>query len=172
MSNTWSNYSSQGNKIVTVSGFRDLLEKWEFLLQGFLAVQANCHENLPDIDADQFFRTLIRVSEDPTLGTILLLTSKNDKPLGYIVLIDVTELYESKVCNIFIAYSNGKCPSTITELRHEGAIWAKSHGFSRCRAVSFRVTPLPARISGAVRRYFSKTLGLRVRCVVFEAAIP
>ena len=171
MSNTWNNYSSTGNKIVVVEGFKNLLDYWNFLLEGFLAVQSNCRENLPDLSVDQYFKNLTRVSSDANYGVILLLTSKNNKPLGFIVLTDVTEPYEDKVFNIFIAYSNGKCPSTIAELRYEGLEWAKKRGFKKARATSFRISPLPARISGAVRRYFAKTLGLRVRCVVFEAPI-
>lgn len=170
MSNTWNN-GSQGNKIVLIQDYKTLLDRWEFLLEGLQAVQANCKDNLPDVTSDQFFKTLAKVAFEPELGVIILLTSKNAKPLGYIVLVDNSELFGPKVVCIYIAYSNGKCASTIAELRHEGLRWAKEQGFEKCRAYSYRIKPTPARMSGAVRRYFSKTLGLRERCVVFETVL-
>jgi hypothetical protein len=135
------------------------------------AVQENCLDNLPDVTPDQFFKTLARVAFDSELGWIGILTSESGKYLGFGVMVDVTEMYQLKTLCIYIVYSNAKCPSTILEVRHEALQWAKQHGFERIRAVSFRIRPNPTRISGAVKRYFSKTLGLRERCVVFEAPI-
>jgi hypothetical protein len=159
-----------GNVITKVDTYQKLLDLWPFLLEGLDATKANCEDNIPDVTNDIFFKTLLAIATNVADGVILVLQSKNYKNLGFIVLVDTTAMYEPKTVTVYIAYSNAKCPSTIHELKFEGYKWARENTFVRVRALSFRVKPMP-RLSGAVRRYFSKTLGLQERCVVFETYI-
>lgn len=159
-----------GNQVLIVNDYKTFLEVWPFLLEGLEATKKNCEDNIPDVTADTFFKTLLSIALEEFHGVIMILQSKNKKLLGFIVLVNTTAMYEPRTLTIYIAYSTGKCPSTIHELRYEGFKWARENTFERVRALSFRVKPM-SRLSGAVRRYFYKTLGLRERCVVFETLI-
>lgn len=164
------NFNSPANKLLRVESYAKLVHYWDFFLEGLTAVRNDSQDNMPGVGNEEFFKTLISLATGERNGTILLLTSKNGKPLGYMVLIDVTLPYGEKTINCYLAYTNRKCPSTMQELRFEGERWSRENGFKRLQAISYRVKPMP-RLSGAIRRYFNRTLGLRERCVVFEAEI-
>lgn len=143
---------------------------WTFLLEGLEQVRADCPDNVPDVTNEAFFKTLLKLSTEPWLGYVIILKSKNGKPLGFMVMVDTTGMFQPKTLTVYIAYTNAKCPSTMAELRYEAEMWARSHEYEKVQALSYRVKPMP-RLSGAVRRYFNRTLGLRERFVVFEKVL-
>lgn len=162
--------SSQGNRVVIVDDYQTFLSNWPFFLEGIQAVRDDSPENMPGVTNDEFFRALVRVACTNDGGVILLLTSRNGKPLGFLVLIDITYHNQPKTVNCYIAYTNRKCPSTIYELKFEAEKWARFNQYKKLQAISYRLKPTPG-LSGAIRRYFNKTLGLREKCVVFEATL-
>jgi hypothetical protein len=160
--------SNTGNFVEVIDTYDKLIEHWDFLLEGLEKVRAGCIDNIPDVSNEEFFKTVLKISCEPHLGLVIILKSKNGKPLGYLVLIDTTAMFRPKTLTVYMIYSSGLCPSAFAELRFEGDCWARKNGFVKLQALSYRLKPLPRR-TGAVQRFFNKTLGLRLRCVVFEA---
>lgn len=160
----------QGNLVEIVDSYQKLLDNWEFFLRGLEAVRKGAMDNIPGISNDEFFKTLLKIAAEPHLGLILVLKTNKGRPLGFIALIDTTAMYRPKTLTVYLIYSTGECPSTVQELRYDGDLWARKNNFVKVQALSYRLKPLPRR-TGAVQRFFNKTMGLRLRCVVFEAEL-
>lgn len=150
-----------------MNSYNEFIANWKFLLEGLEKVRQACPENIPDVTNDEYFKTLLTLATQPELGKILILTNCDGKPLGFIVLIDITGMFQRKTLNVYIAYSNNKCHSTMKELVFESETWARKNKFKKVQALSYRAKTI-IHMNGTVRRHFRQALGLNERCVVFE----
>lgn len=154
-----------GNHTKIITSLEEFLAWWPFLIEGLSVLQDKHAGNNPDITADEFFRHLLHVlSGGVDYGIIMLLLSKNDKPLGYIVVNDNTYLFQTKTAVVYAIYSNNKCPSTVHELVHDATLWGRPRGYKCVQATSYR-------LNGAALRWFERKLGFRRRCIVFEREV-
>ena len=155
---------ANGNYIQKIDTFDSFQQNWPFLLEGLAVLRSSIGGNMPDMTEDEFFKMLLMMALEPERGIIMMLCSKNGKPLGYIAIHDITNWYAPKRANVYAIYSNSKCPSTLTELAFEGRKWGKEQGFKYVQACSFRFT-------GAAQRLFERKLGLHQRYIVYESEV-
>lgn len=148
------------NKFVYITDLEPLLEAWPFLLEG-LGTLNDPQGGRGNIEPERFFKILLRVAlGDPEEGAVVVLTSKNDKPLGYIVFLNNTTPFDKKTLLVYAIYSNNKMAGTAKVLSVEMKRWARQHGFAKATAASFRLT-------GSAVRWFRR-LGFQRKCIGFE----
>jgi len=153
-----------GNKFVILRSLEEVLANWAFFLEG-LEVLNNPQGARGDVSPDAFLKLVLNVvAEGTSFGIVALLTSKNDKPLGYGICFDNTEPYCEKSALIYAAYSNRKAPHTARELLSHCEIWAKEQGFKHLHACS-------RRFNGAAFRLFEDVWKFSRACVVFTKAL-
>ena len=153
-----------GNQIKPINTFELFTEYWPFLLDGLKVLRATIGGNQPDLTSEEFFKMLLMMALEKERGVILLLESKNGKPLGYIAIHDITGYFAAKRVNVYAIYSNSKCASTLSELNIAGRKWGKTNGYKYVQAASFRFT-------GAAQRLFERKLGLKQRFIVYESEV-
>lgn len=148
------------NKIVYITTLDAFLEWWPFLLEG-LSVLNSPTGGRGNLSQKQFFNTLLRVAlGSPAEGAVCLVTSKNSKPLAFVVLISNTAPFDFRTAVCYALYSNNKAANAVPELHKEVLRWCREHSFERLYAYS-------RRISGAAVRLFEKKWGFRKDCLVF-----
>ncbi len=142
-------------------GVEAVYEHGAFFTQGWQSLcdpsRARC-----DIDLIDFFQRLIGIACGPVdRGAVMLFMSKNDKPLGFMVLQENSESRNRRSLLIYAGYSNGKCvkgPERCIKLVED---WARTHGFDEVQAQS-------RRINGAAMRLFKRKLGFQPLSIVFK----
>lgn len=150
-----------GNKFFWLANLQDAQKWWPFLFEGLNSLN-DPHGARGDMEPLQFFQMVLHaISCHPTNGGVGVLTSKNDKPLGYGIILNNTEPYCRKSAVVYAVYSNGKCPTTTVELLTNAESWARSQGYCDLQACS-------RRINGAAIRLFEKKWGFRRACLVFR----
>lgn len=155
---------SQPYKVVNVKGADDFVRWAPFLYEGWQVLcdptGARC-----DVSWEAYSKVLLRVAcMDETEGAIFIYLSKNDKPLGYTVVIDDTEVGAARTALIYAGYSNGKYAGATRESLSFVETWARKQGFTQLRAQS-------RRLSGAAMRLFRKRMGFKPHALIFTKDI-
>lgn len=132
----------------------------DFLREGFEQLQDGLK-----LTWDDFLSELLRIARvglDTAITAIF--TSKNGKPLGYIILMDETLGSIERTAHIYAAYSNGLYRGIADEAIRFAEEWATKRGFDKLQASS-------RRMSGAAMKLFKKRLKFRPVYVVFEKGL-
>lgn len=152
------------NKVQCISDLEEFLYWWPFLLEG-LGILNSPNGGNGNIPETRFFKILLQViSGRHSEGTVMLLTSKNDKPLAYVVLCNNTQPFAERTALCFVIYSNNKCAHAVKELHRAVNAWCVTHHYVRLYAAS-------KRISGAAVRLFEKKWGFRQESIVFSKKV-
>lgn len=151
-------------KVVQVESLDKLLAQWPFVLSGLESLNATLDgEEL--VDTEAFFRVHLDIAAGHRRGAIFLLTSKNDKPLGFVTAHDATSAYRrSRTLWVYCIYSNDKKQGAAKMLFDRVEKWGRDEGFTEIRSES-------ARTSGASIRWCRSTFGLQLSKMVFRKSL-
>lgn len=158
---THMHFGKQPYKVVHVTTVPQLLEHWGFIRAGWqeLALANKARTGLTESECLTMMLRVLTLGPDD--GLLVIFTSQNDKPLGYMAVMNDSETPERRTALIYLGYSTGKylnAPVVATEYVEQ---WAKDRGFSELHAQS-------RRLSGAAMRLFRKKLGFEPMAVVFS----
>ena len=150
-------------KVIEVEGCDAVLKHWPFLL-GSLAELNETIKDTP-ISTDSFLRVHLDIAVGKIYGKIFLLTSKNDKPLGFVSAFESTSVYgPGPVLWVYAIYSNDKKAGVPKILFSRLEEWAKDHGFVEIQTQS-------GRTSGASIRWCRAQFGLRLSKLFFSKTL-
>jgi hypothetical protein len=138
----------------------EILEASEFLHEGYLSLCDPARARL-FVSWEEYFQRVMHTAISPAAGTVVLFSSKNDKSLGYMVLIEDSESRHRRTVMIYAGYSNGRFAAASEASMAYVQRWAKAQGFVELHANSYR-------INGAAMRLFRKKLGFTPLSVVFK----
>lgn len=138
--------------------FRDLLvEGWHSLAERF--------DDRSDFNDQSFIlRCLDAALCRDNSRQLFVFTSKNNKPLGFILAEDGSEGAERTTLFIYAAYSNGKFMNAPSAGIGFVEKWARLAGYSKIRLLS-------RRLNGSAMRLFRRKLGLKPVGVLFEKTL-
>ena len=138
----------------------EVLEQSELLYEGLVTL---CDRKgaRADVEWVDFLQRIFAIAVGVYTGAIFVFYSKNNKPLGFTVLIEDTESKSRRTIFVYAGYSrtvqrdSGRCAMEFI------CRWAKVHNYVEVRAQSRRV-------NGAAMRYFRKVLGFVTLSVLFK----
>jgi hypothetical protein len=146
------------NKFVEVKTLDDIQRFWPFFLEG-LGDLNDPHKGRGDLTPESLFKQILHaISAD---GLVLVLTSKNDKPLAFVIAREDTEPLCVKSLLVYAAYSSGKCATAQQEGQAYMENWARDRRFVEIHAFS-------RRINGSAIRWFTKKCGFKQVCIGFK----
>lgn len=151
-------------KVKLLRTLEDVQEYGPFLTEGWQALKdpsrARC-----DIDLWDFFQRVVYIACGPKeAGAVIVFLSKNNKPLGFMVLQDNSESLSRRTVLIYAGYSNGRyagAPEASIEYVEK---WAREQGYHEVQAQS-------RRINGAAMRLFKRKLGFSPVSMTFRKAL-
>ena len=147
--------------ITYINSVQGVLDNIQFIAEGWQALSRADGARLC-IPIEAYMQVLFRVvAGRKDCGSIILYKSKNDKPLGYIVVFEDTETGGPRSCIIYAGYSNGKYLGAAEESMPIVETWARKNGFKELHAQS-------RRMAGAAMRLFKRKLGFKPACIVFK----
>lgn len=157
-------FGRQPYNVIHLTNVQQVIAAWPFLVNGWREL-CSPEKGRSDLSEGEFLTMLLRIQGmGPNDGLIALFTSKNDKPLGYMVVMNDSETPHRRTALIYLGYSNGlytQAPIVATEYVER---WAKERGFTELHAQS-------RRLSGAAMRLFRKKLGFQPMAVVFSKTL-
>lgn len=143
------------NKIVVLNSINAVCDMWPFMLTGLEELRKPSKAREATTPTD-FLATLMRIVTSHS-GVIMVLTSKNNKPIGFVV---AQQSVERCSIQLVAAFINDKCPDALMELRDALEEWSREHGFKEIRAYT-------RRINGSAMRWYEKRLGFQREFVGF-----
>jgi hypothetical protein len=139
------------NKLVRLHNAIDIVDNWDFLKESMEGLNKKARANYNDI---KFFEMLCKVARMNKDGLIVILKSKNDKPLGFGCAFVATDFNGDDCFYVWAAYSTGKYHHCLTELQQACEDYARSID----QRVIKTATP---RTNHAADRLFCDILGYR-----------
>ena len=147
-----------------ISTLEHLLECKDFLYEGWGKLQEKSVGN-GNVTWDEFMQLVVAVALSPEAeGTVLVMRSKNEKPLLFMVAYNDSVTSREHCLFIYAGYSTGRCQAATTAAWMYLHSWAKDRGFMKLRAQS-------RRLNGAAMRWFKRKLGFRPTALMFEKEI-
>lgn len=144
------------NKSKELTSVQDVLDNWGFLYAGLLRLrQPNSARETTT--TNDFMATLMRIVTSKH-GVILLLLSRNNKPIGFAI---GERLPEPRVIQLLAAYVSDKCPERIRVLQWFFEQWCKDNDYVEIRAFT-------RRINGSAMRWYEEKLGFKREFVGFK----
>ncbi|HEY6018597.1 MAG TPA: hypothetical protein VIY48_01500, partial [Candidatus Paceibacterota bacterium] len=100
--NKWrSSQSQQGNFVVKIQDYDELIEVWPFILEGYPQLVAADGANMTDLTKEELFKTCLELAVRPEKGFLGVLVNKKGLPLGYIAAHDTTIAYRPRELTVF-----------------------------------------------------------------------
>ena len=149
--------SPTNNFVSQVNTVDEVLKLWPFFHLGLeeLRKPSKARETT---SATDFMALLMRVvTSEPGSGVIMVLSSKNAKPIGFVV---GKRSAEHHSMQLMVAYVSDKCPDAIEDLRAALELWCKERGYTELRAYT-------RRINGSAMRWYENRLGFKREFVGF-----
>lgn len=155
----------EGLLVDRLEGVRDVIANWHFLHEGLIELNSIVPENR-HFSSASFLKLLCNtVDSGEKSGYVMIVRSKNNKPLFYLVAYDNSDEYhEASTVFIVAFYSNGKSKTASRFGLEALKKWARGHGYKELQGES-------SRINGSSFRYFEKYLGFRRCRVLFTQEI-
>lgn len=145
----------------TLRNIDDVLEFRDLLVQGWSELSKR-FEAPDDFDNQTFIvRCLDAALCRDNSRQLFVFTSKNKKPLGFVLVEDGSEGVERDTLYIYAAYSNGKFMNAPSAAIAFVERWARLAGYVKIRLLS-------RRLNGSAMRLFRRKLGMKPVGVVFE----
>lgn len=115
---------------------------------------------------ETWLKIILRIAQaSPELGGVFLFTSKNDKPLGMLVLVEDTQYGEEyRTAIMYAIYSSGKDVNIGRQMIAYAEKWAHDNEYIELHAVS-------RRMNGAAVRYFERKLGFIPDCTLYKKKV-
>jgi hypothetical protein len=139
------------NIVKRLANVFDIVEHWDFLKEAMEGLNKKARATY---EPESFFYMLSKVASKGTDGLVVVLTSKNDKPLGFGCAFVATDFHGDDCFYVWAAFSTGKCRTTLTELQQACEDYARAIG----QRVVKTATP---RINHGADRLFCDILGYR-----------
>jgi len=153
-------FNAQPYKVKKLSAY-EVIEWWPFFQEGVEALR-DPRRARSDLSDKEWLNQLVHIALQPSSrGCVMLFTSKNDKPLGFMAVIEDSETIELKTALIYAGYSNEKYENAPVTGLAEVEKWARENGYSRLHLQT-------RRMNGASVKFFEKKLGFSPLCVVYE----
>lgn len=149
------------NKLVRLHSAFDLAQHWPFIQESREGLVKKARARWTE---EEYFNMLTRVTLMGDQGLVLLLTSKNDKPLGIGCAFVATDFDGNDCFYVWSVYSSGKCHTCLSELLNACKEYAKSVGST----VVKMATP---RRNEAARRLFEDTLGFSREATIYSIKV-
>lgn len=147
-------------KTIELEGCDAVLKYWPFLLDGLKELNETVKDK--QVSTDAFLRVHLDIAVGKLYGKLLLFTSKNDKPLGFISAYENTSNYSpERVLWVYAIYSNGKKEGVPKILFSKLEEWARSYGFTEMQTQS-------GRTSGVSIRWCRAQFGLSLSKMFFS----
>lgn len=149
--------SPTNNFVSQITSVDQVLKLWPFFNLGLeeLRKPSKARETTT---TREFLASLMRiVTGDPSSGIIMVLNSKNAKPIGFVV---GSRGADHTSMQIVAAYVSDKCPDAIEDLRNALELWCKERGYTELRAYT-------RRINGSAMRWYENRLGFKREFVGF-----
>lgn len=156
--------SAVKNKGIIPRKLEEVIEWWPFILSGLDALNDTSGARA-NMSANDLFRVAVSTAlGDPDRGLVLILASKNDKPLSYIIATENTDLYGPRTLVAWAAYTNRKCATALKDNLDILEKWARHAGFEELQAQS-------RRMNGSAMRLFERRWGFTRHCITFKKAL-
>lgn len=152
-------FGQSSNKVVRFRNPLDVFRHWNFLNEAREALNdpRRSRENYSELD---FLNMVIRAVNMGELGFVVMLTSKNDKPLGFGVAFDAQDFNQQSCFYVWAVHTTGRCPTALRELLHAAEAHARILGHKSLKMAS-------RRIGGGAFRLYEDHLGFRREFVAF-----
>lgn len=158
MLSTLVQHGSQPFKVQQPQSVADVLVWLDFLREGWAQLWNDVTRELP---AEDFVMRCVRAALDRTKeAAVFVFTSKNDKPLGYILVEDNSQGTVRDSLLIYAAYSNGKYQGSAAACLEFVSNWARRAGYTHLQLYS-------RRLNGSAMRLFRRKLGFTPIGVTF-----
>lgn len=141
----------------------ELIDYWPFFAEACQGLN-DPHGARRNYSEEYFFNMLTRVCLMEDRGLVLMLTSKNGKPLGCGVAYGATNFDFESCFYVWATYTNGRCPTALKELLQYAEAYARHLGYDAVKMG----TP---RINGASFRVFEQKLGFKRDFIAFTKPI-
>lgn len=139
----------------------DVQANWPFLKEAMDGLNDKARAGYT---VEAFFAMLIKVVGLKDDGLLLMLKSKNGKPLGVGVSFSAMDFSGESCFYVWAAYSNSKCKTTLSELLEHTSEFARARGHKLIKMSTPRINP-------AADRLFVDTLGFTKAAVVYSKTI-
>lgn len=125
---------------------KEVLDLKEFFLEG-LRVLNDPQGGRGNVRKESYFQVILqtalgRISD----GIVMLMTSVNDKPLGFVVLLNCTPPGGERTAFCYAVYSNGKCHGASYQMLEMVDKWARTYEYRQIQAASRRMTGSAVRL--------------------------
>ena len=142
----------------------DVIENARLLGEGWKSLSDSTSARC-DVSWIDFLNRVMRIAiAGDEFGAVMVFKSKNEKPLGFMVIFDDSEGKDRRSAFIYAGYSNGKYADAPVASMTYVQDWARQHGFTALRTQT-------RRINGAAMRLFRKKLGFRPLAMIFEKTL-
>lgn len=146
--------------IERITTFKELEQWWPVIVEGLPGLNEYAPEKRR-ISSEYLLQVSLMCIEMGTEASLFgVITSKNGKPLGWVMVLENTLRFKDKTCVVFAAYSNGKCPGLTKGVLVQIEKWAKENEFKEIQAMSFS-------FNGSRFRLFERTWKMRRTAVLF-----
>jgi hypothetical protein len=143
----------------------NLLQWMSFLYEAWLGLH-NPQGGRGTMSWDEFLKVCLHIINlGPERGIVVVFTSKNDKPLGLMVVMDNTELFSpERTALIYAGYSNGKYEHAAVDGTSYVEDWARAHGYKELHAQT-------RRLNGSAKKLFERKLGFTESSWLFKKTL-
>lgn len=155
--------AQSGNRYVRFRTAYQLVEKWDFFEEARKGLN-NPHGARCNYTSEKFFNMMTRTTLMDEKGLVLMLTSKNGKPLGCGVAFAAQDFEGESCFYVWTCYTSGKCRSTLHDLLEYTSAYAKHLGFDAIKLATPRIT-------GGAFRLFEDKLGFKRSFIAFTRKI-
>lgn len=148
-------------KTVVLSSATALLKWWPFLRQGWKELCEPRQGNVA-LTVDEFLTMLLRiVSMGDEDGAVVLFTTLQDKPLGFVAVMNDSETPAKRTALIYLGYSTGRYSQAPAVAVNFVEKWAKARRYTELHVQS-------RRLSGASMRLFRHRMGFQPVAALFS----
>jgi len=148
-------------KVLCINDVESLIKEIDFVIEGYHQLM-KLGPNKFYISLKDYLQLLFKtVTKDPTDGCVMVVKSKNDKPLGYFVLFNNTAPGCPSSCVIYAGYSTNRYIGLAEDGMTLAEAWARRNGYKQIQALS-------PRMAGAAMRFFKRKLGFTPMSIIFK----
>jgi hypothetical protein len=152
--------STQQFKYLYLTKIQEVFTHWPFFLEGLgqLNTLVGC---MDPITEEVLLKTLLHaVDRYPRDGLVVVVTSKNDKPLLWGVALNNTALFKPRSCVVYAVYSNNKAAGVVSSAIQCLEQWARENEYVNIQAFS------PS-FNGSRIRLFERSWKFRRAAIMF-----
>lgn len=148
-------------KVVEIRTVEQVLDYWKFFFEGLEELNLLL-KPVDAISAKVLLQTLLHsIDLHQSQSLLVVITSKNDKPLLWGLIFDNTVLFKPKSCVVYAVYSNNKAKGLIQYGLRIAEKWARENHYKTMQAFC-------PKMNGSRFRLFEKVWGFQRHSMVFQ----